>query len=182
MAPEMKADAATVAKMLDIKRTVWMESTGIEITPVAHKPSNGRPNKNPKKNASIELTAFSGPDGEETTTTYIADPWPVDYGSVEANEQERRVSGGQGPRVKVAQLAFDEKGQSQGLIFGLRLSPTKKHWKRSERRLANRLARAARHVNERRLRKPVTSRLRGAPSLGPTPKGRSIRAQKEEKS
>jgi hypothetical protein len=183
VAPQTKADVETVAKMLDIKRMVWFESTGIEITPAGPKKSNGRPHKNPKTNdfSAEVLRPFKlTGDGEEDVKVYIADAWPTAVGAVEDNARERREHQGQGPRVRVGRMAFNEKGEPQGVVFGLALHPRKKHWKRSDRRIANRIARAARNLNERRSRKPVTSRLKSGASRGPTPKGRSVRAQKED--
>lgn len=148
MAPQTKADISTVTKMLDITRTAFTGRTGIDITPAEHKRANGRPIKNQGSNKDVRLAYFTGPDGEPTTETFIADPWPLDFSTLEANEKERRSVQGQGPRITVMKPVKNEDG-TLSFLFGPAMSRTQKHWKRSDRRARNRVAAAARRRNRK---------------------------------
>lgn len=144
MAPLMKADPSTSAKMADIKRSIWSQAHGdISLIAELPKPTNGFPNKNPKANAEISLIEFKI-DGEKTTQVYIADAWPMDHEVSIANVAERRIVQGQGPMIKKFVLVKKDGEQGVGLIDAL--SPTRKHWTRGERRARTRAQRRARRV------------------------------------
>ena len=142
-----------------------------------------RTSKNPGINRDITLTSWKV-DGEETNKIFIADAWPSNWAAVEANQRERRVEQGQGPRgADIFQPIHikGEDGEEDQVTFvrTTTMSPTRKRWSRTDRRIKAAIGRAVRRRQRMAERKRFKKLRALHPSKGPTPPNPDNKKQEE---